>query len=171
MNEPQTILCDWDGEVMRPASPLWAKRADAQWVVGERYQVDIRQERSDASHRAYFAAINECWQNLPEDKQAQYPTSEHLRKWALVKAGYRDERSIVCVSPSEARRIAAFIMPIDDYAVVLASDAVVKVYTAKSQSYRAMGKAEFQKSKDAVLDVLAKLLGVSVDDLKKADAA
>ena len=57
------ILMTWtDDGVMRPAGPLWAKRADQQYVVGERYMVEIRQDRSAASHRAYFAQVNEIFQ-------------------------------------------------------------------------------------------------------------
>jgi len=127
--------------------------------------------RSAVSHSHYFAAVNEAWRNLPEDMADDFPTSEHLRKWALVKSGFRDERSIACSSRAEALRIAAFVRPIDEFAIVVVREAVVTVYTAKSQSLRAMGKAEFQRSKDGVLDVLAKLIGTSTEDLKSARAA
>jgi hypothetical protein len=36
---------------------------------------------------------------------------------------------------------------------------------------RAMGKAEFQRSKNAVLDVIAGMVGVSVDSLANSRAA
>jgi hypothetical protein len=39
----------------------------------------------------------------------------------------------------------------DEYAIVTVREAVVTVYTAKSQSMRAMGRETFQKSKDDVL--------------------
>ena len=117
------------------------------------------------SHRFYFASVNEAWKNLPEDMAERYPTSDHLRKWALIKAGYRDERSIVASSKAEALRIAAFIRPMDEYAVVVVREAVVRVYTAKSQSTRAMGKAEFGASKEKVLDILSAMIGTSRDAL------
>lgn len=156
----------WDGEAMYPL-PRLAKIADERFVIGERYTLDEVHERSSASHRQYFAAIRESWLNLPEHIADRFATPEHLRKWCLVKCGYHDERSIVCSSKAEAQRLAAFIRPMDDFAVVAVSEAVVSAYTAKSQSYRAMGKKEFQASKQAVLDYLDSLLGVDPGETQR----
>lgn len=171
MTAPMPILCDWDGEAFRPSGPVWARRADQQYVVGERYQIEVRQERSEASHRAYFAAIAEAWQNLPDDLAEKLATPEHLRKHALIRAGYRDERTIVASSKAEAHRLAGFIKPMDSFAVVLVDGATVTVYTAQSQSYRAMGKARFGESKAKVLDVIAGLIGVAPGDLQREGTA
>lgn len=157
----------WDGEAMR-VRPSFQKQADALFCIGETYTMAPVEDRSAASHRHYFAAINEAWANLPEDLAPRYPTAEALRKAALIRAGYRDERSIVCASKAEALRLSAFIRPMDDFAYVAVSEAVVTVYTAKSQSVRAMGKAEFQKSKDDVLTALAAMIGVRTQDLHQA---
>lgn len=154
----------WDGESMIPLNP---RLADKYYVVGETYRMVPQEDRSQASHRAYFAAIREAWQNLPEQYADHLPTDEHLRKWALIKAGYRDERTIACASKAEAQRIAAFIKPMDDYAVVVAREAVVTVYTAKSQSMRAMGRRDFEESKHKVLDVVASLVETDVETLKE----
>lgn len=150
----------WDGEAMIPASQFWARRADRQYVVGERYKLVDHHDRSTNSHRHFFAVVNDAWQTLPDKLQEQYPTAEHLRKYALIRKGYRDERSIVCASKAEAQRVAAFVKPMDDFAIVTASEAVVRVWTAKSQSAKAMGAKEFQQSKSDVLDFLDDLLGV-----------
>jgi hypothetical protein len=158
------ILCQWDGESFVPLA-RHAKLADTHFVVGETYPLVVEEGRSGISHRHYFASISEAWHQLPEDVAERWPTPEHLRKYALIRCGYADERSIVCASKAEAQRIGAFIKPMDDYAVVLASEAVVKVYTAKSQSVRAMGGKEFQKSKTAVLDFIAGLIGVTPESL------
>lgn len=130
-----------------------------------------REHRSKVSHDHFFASVAEAYKNLPEDIAADFASEDHLRKWALIKAGFRDERSIVASSRAEALRLAAFVRPFDEFAVVVVREAVVTVYQAKSQSLRAMGKAEFQRSKDAVFDVLAKLIGTDVSELKQARAA
>ena len=154
------ILFTWDGEAMLPASQFWSAKADKVFVVGERYKMVEHHDRSVNSHRHYFAVIAEAHGNLPDELLDQYPTPEHLRKRALVMKGYRDERSIVCKSAAEALRIAAFIRPMDEFAVVTVRDAVVRVWTAKSQSIKAMGAKEFQTSKQDVLDFIDDLLGV-----------
>lgn len=161
------ILMIWDGEHMTPDGRVWAGRADKQFVVGERYFVEAMHERSMASHRQYFASLNEAWRNLPEDQSERFPTVEHLRKYALINCGFTDERSIVCASKAEALRVAAFIRPMDTYAIVAACEATVKVWTAKSQSMRAMGREEFSRSKNAVLDFIASIIGVTSETLNE----
>lgn len=153
-----TIIYRWDGDAMAPL-PRFARLADRQFVVGQDYELVEHHERSDASHRHYFACIRDAWLNLPEEHSDRFASEAHLRKWALIRAGYRDERTIACASKAEALRFVAFMKPMDDYAVVVAREAVVVVWTAKSQSVKAMGKADFQASKEAVLGVLADLIG------------
>ena len=164
-----TISMRWDGEALYPLR-RFAKLADQVFVIGEDYEMAEAQDRTRKTHNHYFAAVHNAWVNLPEAVCDRFPTEEHLRKWALIKAGYRDERSIVCASKAEAVRVKGFVRPMDDYAVVLSSEAVVTVYTAKSQSMRAMGKHDFQASKQAVLDVLSGLIGVDVATLRKQAA-
>lgn len=123
------------------------------------------------SHRHYFATIADAWQNLPRHEAERFQSSEHLRKYALIKCGYADQRQIVCASKAEAQRLRAFVAPMDDYAIVTAVESVVTVFTAKSQSTKAMGRREFNESKQRVLDYVSQILGVSTDDLQKAEAA
>lgn len=158
------IAFQWDGESMIPLNP---RLADRYYVVGETYRLEPREDRSQVSHNHYFASIHEAWQHLSDDLTERHPTAEHLRKWALIKAGYCDTRSVVCASKAEAQRFAAFIKPLDDFAVVVANECVVTVYTAKSQSLRAQGKKDFQRVKDRVLDIVSAMIGVGADDLKK----
>jgi hypothetical protein len=160
----------WDGEAMR-VLPRFAKEADKRFVIGEIYALDEVHERSAKSHAQYFAALREGWLNLPDDLAQQFPTQEHLRKHALIRTGFRDERSIAASSRAEALRLAAFVKPIDEYAIVTTTRSLVVVYTAKSQSYRQMGKAEFQRSKQAVLDFIDSLLGVERGATQRAGEA
>lgn len=154
----------WDGETMIPLQP---RLADKYYVVGETYRLEPRDDRSKASHDHFFAAVQEAWQNLPEGLVLQLPTADHLRKFALIRTGYCDARSVVCASKAEALRFAAFIRPLDDFSVVTAAECVVTVYTAKSQSMRAMGKKTFQESKDKVLDIVSAMIGINAGELKK----
>lgn len=165
------IMFQWDGESMRPASDFWASRCDRVFVVGEVYKMVEHHDRSDASHNHYFAAIQNGFDSLPDELKAEYPSTEHLRKKALIRKGYRNERDIVLSSKAEAERVAAFVRPIDDYAVVVNVNNVVRIWTAKSQKKSAMDNREFQQSKTDVLDFIANLLGVSTDDLARSEAA
>lgn len=153
------LIYRWDGDAMVPHA-RFRRLADKDFVVGQDYTLVEHQGRSAVSHNHYFAAITEAWKNLPEVWAERFPTVEHLRKYALIKAGFADERSIVCASKAEAQRMAGFVRPFDDYAIVLVNGATVKVFTAKSQSARAMDKAEFQDSKQKVLDIVSDMIGV-----------
>jgi hypothetical protein len=164
------LVYQWNGEAME-ILPRFAKEADKRFCIGERYALDEIQDRSAASHRHYFASVNEAWASLPETIAAQWPTSEHLRKFCLIKAGFHNHRSIVARSKAEAQRLAAFVRPMDEFAIVTVNECVVDVYTAQSQSHRAMGKQAFAASKEAVLRVLDDLLGVANGATAKAGEA
>jgi hypothetical protein len=162
MDHPLTF--NWDGEAMVPL-PRFARECGRCFVPGECYPLEVREGRSSATHRHFFAAVHDAWLNLPEAIAAEYPTSEHLRKRALIATGHCDTRDHVCASVMEARALAAFIRPIDTYALVECSGPVVRIHIAKSQSTRAMNKATFQASKTAVLDYIADLVGITAAEL------
>lgn len=145
--------------------PLRPKLADAEFVIGEIYLLDAVHERTINSHRHYFVALAESWRNLPEDQADRFPTVESLRKHALIMTGWRDERTLVAGSKSGAQRLAAFIKPLDEHAVIVVRDFVVRVWTAKSQSLKAMGKTDFRKSKDDVLGFVSDMVGVTPSTL------
>lgn len=165
MSEPGPILAVWDGEAFVPLGPVQARRADDQYVVGERYRMAPFAERSKRSHDHYHACVQEAWKNLPAELADRFASSDHLRKWALIKCGYRDERQIVCDTEDDARKLAAFGRGMDGYAVIVVRANVVIIYTAQSQSMRAMRKAAFQSSKDAVLNLLSEMIGTDAASL------
>ena len=157
----------WDGEAFKPVTGH-RKLADAQFVIGERYTLETVEERSSAQHRFYFASVNDAWCNLPETMADKFPTADHLRKYALIHCGYRDERTIACASRAEALRVSAFVRPMDEFAIVTTSGPLVTVWTAKSQRVRAMGKEAFKKSCDDVLHFVSQLIGARPEDLGRA---
>lgn len=150
MNITPTLF-RWTGEAMEPL-PRFAKACDDAFTVGEVYRMEVQEQRSLVSHNHYFATLNDIWLSLPETYGDRIPSAEHMRKWALIRCGYRDERSIVCASKAEAQRVASFVKPLDDFAIVVVQEATVTVLTAKSQSHKAMGAKVFQQSKEAVLE-------------------
>lgn len=168
MNEPP-LAFEWtDDGVMRP---LNRRRADVFYTVGERYIMAPISERSDASHRHEFGWLREAWMSLPENLADLYPTPEHLRKRALIDAGYYDESITDAGTNAAALRVASTFRAIDDFSLVIVRGPLVVRRTAKSQSRRAMNKEEFQASKTALMEVIAGMIGVPVRDLAQAEAA
>jgi hypothetical protein len=155
---PGPVRFIWRDGVLVPDGPRAVNYCDQNFGEGEVVMMERHEERSLASHSHYFACIQEGWENLPE-KDERFPTPEALRKWALIKSGYCIENSFACDTPEQAALLAAF-MGNSEGTLIVVRENVVKRYTAKSQSLKAMNKKEFQESKDAVLDTIATLIDV-----------
>lgn len=159
MSAAPPLLCVFVGDGFT-VLPRHLHLARQHYGEGEIVPLIAHEERSERSHRHYFAIIKDVWENLPEDRAVQFPTPEHLRAWALIKAGYCNSQDVVCATKAEALRWAPVMAAARPYSVVIPREGVVTIYTAKSQSHRAMPKGEFQKSKDAVLGILSELIAV-----------
>ena len=160
------IPCVFADGAFRPLANF-ARVAAHHYGDGEVVALVQHQERSDKTHRHYFAMVKEVWENLPEDVAERFPTSEHLRKWALVKAGFYDEQTVSCGTRAEALRWTQIAAKLAEYAVVIPRGTIVSIYTAKSQSFRAMDKVAFAESKEKVLQVLSDLISVTPAQLQE----
>src|ERR1019366_3886061 len=158
------MLWKWEGDSMRPIG-RYAKEADASFVIGSNYRLGPVDERSDISNDHQFAWINEAWQQLPEDIADQYPSPTHLRKRALIEAGFYDEMAIDAGSNAAAIRVAAGFRSHDEFVIAVIHGPVVLVRTAKSQKRRLMGARDFQRSKTAIMEIIAAMVGVKPEDL------
>ena len=172
MSAPPPVMLVYHGEGrFGPASEHWARLADAHYGEGEVVRMIRHEMISVASRGHYFASLADAHANLPDELAVQFPSVEALRKYALIKAGYCDQHTFACASKAEAQRLAAFLKPVDEYAIVVAKEATVTRYTAKSQSEKAMGKKDFQESKDAVLTIVAEMIGTSRKALESNQGA
>lgn len=159
------------GNGFRPSTPFMQKQAERQFTKGERYTLGEIEERSDASHRHEFAWLKHAWQSLPEDLAEAYASPEHLRKRALIQAGFYHEQALDAGSNAAAIRMARFIGAREEFSVCVVKGPLVVVRTAKSQSRRSMDKAEFQASKQAIIDLIADMIGTDAKALQQAEAA
>lgn len=161
----------WTGEVFQPVSPYWQRRADKEFARGEVLRLTHNAERSSKSHARYFARVHEAWASLPPILAEQYPSDDHFRRFCLIKAGYCTTQHMPCGTHEAALKFAAFVRPLDSYALVQVQGSVVYVFRAESQSYKAMGKQRFQESAAAVEGVIEDILQVSKRELSAAGAA
>lgn len=159
MTADLTIAAVWtgDGLTLRPAS---VKALAEAFGAGETLALEVQAMRSMNSHRHYFATLRDLWANLPEKlAAAPYAKSpETMRKHALIASGFADAQSVDCGSNAAALRVASFMAQGVDYAVMQVQGPVVRRWTAQSQSVRAMGAKEFQRSKTLVLEWCEALL-------------
>jgi len=161
---PGPIRFIWRDGVLVPDGRRAAEYCD-QFGEGEIIMMERHEERSTASHNHYHASIKTAFDNLPEDDD-RFPNPNALRKWALIKSGYCTESHVVCDTEEQAKIIAGFMGHAEGVIIVVKGN-VVKKYTAKSQSMKAMNKQEFGESKNAVLDTIAELIAVTRQRLEK----
>ncbi len=154
-----------DGKMV-PANKFHADRAAKQFAQGQTYAMVVHEARSPESHSHYFACLHDAWMNLAEEYADEIPTAEHLRAYALVKAGYADKHTIVHATPEDAIRTAAIASSRDKIRIVKVAGRIVTVWIPHSQSTRAMGKKEFAASKNAVLDIVAAMARTTRHDLE-----
>lgn len=148
-----------------------ARKADERHGAGEVVSVIDWQDRSDATHRHEFAFLREAWLNLPEHLADEFPTAEHFRKRLLIDCGFYHETQIDVGTLAGALRVAAYAQAEDGFAKVVTRGGLVVVRKAKSQSRARMDKAEFQASKEAILQAAANLIGTTPHALQQARAA
>jgi hypothetical protein len=160
------ILYQWDGGAMRPVGRMQAL-ADQQFVPGERYVLELSNNRSMAEHRQYFAWLHEAWTNLPEHLEKRWIDPDRLRKWALIRAGHCKTKTYPAKSEAEARRYIKTETEDDDEVEIERFGYEVTIHWAKSQSFEAMTAAEFRASKEAVVAIVSMLIGTTPEILKR----
>lgn len=164
MSNHPPVTCRWTGDGFE-IMPNSRRMAGQYFVVGQLYQLAEYQDRSWSSHAHEFAWLRDAWMNLPEDIAVNYPTEHHLRKRALIEAGYYDETIVDAGTKAAALRVASWAKAQDDFALVFVRDQFVIKRTAKSQSRRAMKKAEFQDSKQKIMEIISAMIGVDPKEL------
>lgn len=162
----------WNGEAMVP-SERFAALAKRQFTKDASYVLEPHEPASHKERGFYFASIREAHDNIDGETLARYPTPEHLRKWALIKAGWRKENHTVCDTADDALKLAAFLRRLDDQAVVVVRENVVQIFVARSQRIGNpedgfMTQDEWKKSKQDVLDILSQQIGVTRRELERA---
>lgn len=148
--------------------PYWTVQCDMAFAIGEVIHFQRWEERSAASHNHEFAWLSNAWLSLPESVSDLYPTPEHLRKRALIAAGYYNEQIVDAGSKAAAVRVAAAFRSREEFSITIVRGPLVVIRTAKSQSRRTMDKEEFQTSKTAIMEIIAGILGITVEEVGRA---
>lgn len=177
-----TEITSLEGEVLTVMVPQarYAKVAARQFQQGEAYPLVVLETRSRASHNQFFAAVQDGFDNLPEDlaglaERMNFKTippggwvdANHLRKWALCETGWCDVSPFDFDTKEQAMRLAKFYRAQDLYAQIIVRGTHVVIKIPKSQSAAAMAKQPFEDSKRAVLDLIESMVGVKRGTLKK----
>ncbi len=169
--EGRIIAGQWNGREFVPTDPDGRDWCRHNLRIWEKVSLTVAQARSEKTHRHHFAWLHDAWMSLPEEYQGQWwaASSEHLRKYALIKTGFFDCQMIAVDSAEEAMRWAMILRGFDSYCVLIPKNTVLMCLTAKSQKMSVMGKDQFQRSKTAVLNFVADLLGIYPEELVRVN--
>lgn len=160
---PHIFQYDGDG-IMRSLRP---KRADTEFVIGQRYTLAEQMSRSEATHNHQFAFIAEAWAQLPERMADDFATPLHLRKACLIDVGFFNEVRLDVGSTAAALRVAAQMKADDEFARVVVRGPIVVRRTAKSQKRSEMTAKDFQDAKTKIIDLLSAMIGVTPETLER----
>jgi hypothetical protein len=141
--------------------------ARREYVDGATYRLGEVGKISAGSRGHQFAFLKEAWKQLPEEYAQEYPSPKHFRKALLIDAGFYDQETIDVGSQKAAVQVAMALRQRDDFAKIAVRGGVVVIRTAKSQSDEAMDSEEFQRSKTAILEIAANMLGITPEDLQQ----
>lgn len=128
--------------------------------------------RSSMDHRRFFGVIAALFHHWPEHHDFQPDDAEHLRKWLLVKAGYRTATfiPIECESTDTrmvVRSIEAAVRAADDHCFLRQHGSGVAVFKAKSISWDKLDQKQFNAVRNAVEEVIKAETGLDPDALLK----
>lgn len=172
------IIYDWTGEVMRPL-PFHLELCLRTFKTGKRYKLTEFSERSPETHNHYFKAVSRYWDNWPHDYERTLADREQLRKHALIRTGWYVQVAMAFESIEAASQFVATYKRSVDYTegslIANKDGAMAVMLIAKTQQKDRMDAAEFQKSKQDVLEFCAAVTGISPEqmlrEVKKGGAA
>ena len=133
--------------------------------------------RSLEQLRRFFGVLRAMKLHWPEMAEFQPENDEHLRKWALVKAGHREATDVPVTWAEDQPALTQLASLAIEGAVKAAgafafirphpSGGLVRVFKAKSISFDKLGQADFNKLNDEVEAVYEAETGLKADEVLK----
>lgn len=171
----QVDICVDGGEVRRVKVMVpimrFATLCGRQFELDEDYPLGPVEGIPSRSRAAIFAQVHDTWNNLPESDK-RFPSDEHLRKTALVKAGWATHSQTNWKTKADARQHAVDLRKVDAFAVISVHGEgdswTVDVWVAKSIAAGQISADEFREVKKKALAWLASLTGNTPAELEAA---
>lgn len=124
---------------------------------------------ADPQRRRFFAAIRDSFHNLSDEDRKRFPSSEVLRKTALINAGWCSALTVVAGSKSAVMSIESALKALDRYCIIDVRGDVLTVYRARSVSRKSLPRKEFVDVAQKAFDWIYRTTGV--DPAKSMEAA
>ena len=166
MSSVKPFLFKWSGFGMVPLAGQHLRCAE-RFVVNGRYGFVIFDGRSEENHSHYFAVIRDYWNNWPESYEIELSSEKQLRRHALIRTGHYDQHIMALASKEDAERYIERMTEREGYAEFSLNESVVVARFAKTQRKNFQSNADFKKAKQDVLDFMASVTGIPVEQMKR----
>ena len=100
---------------------------------------------ADPQRRRFFAQLRDIHGSLPDHLRQRWPSSETLRKHALIAAGHCDVMTVVAGSKAAVPGLVAAFMAIDRFCIVVPSGTVLMVSRARSMNRTNLLRPQFHE--------------------------
>lgn len=135
----------------------------------------LRTNRSSSDHRRFFGLVGVAYHHWPEKHDFQPDDEDHLRKWLLIKAGYRTITPIAADyaenQPALQRlvllSVEGAVRAADNHAFVRLQGDTIYVFAAKSIAFKKLKRAEWNELRDKVEAVIANEMNMTAETLLK----
>lgn len=143
-------------------------------------KIDVKSKpRSVDQLRRFFGVLRAMFRHWPETAEFQPESEEHLRKWALIKAGHKETTDIPVAFAEDqpgltklaALSIEAALKAAGAYAFIRPhpEGGLVRVFKAKSIAFSEVGQAEFNALNAAVETAYASETGLDPNTVLRED--
>ena len=126
---------------------------------------------ADKMRQRFFAQLRDVHGNLSDEHRRRFPSSETLRKHALIAVGWCDVMTVLAGSKAAAPGVAAAFHSKVPHCIIDIRGDVLTIYTARSMARRALLKKPFNDVASKVWDWIYRETGIDADRSDMARAA
>jgi len=135
--------------------------------------------RSPKHHRFFFKVIELAYHNWPETHAFQPDSTEHLRAWLLIRAGYRlIIGNMLSVNDwGNISKLADFLAMLTHeirthgFAFPVLRDGMIEIQMPKSIKWSELDQKEFAPIAEAVFDEIEIQTGMKIADFKDSKSS
>lgn len=130
--------------------------------------------RNRQRHNLFFAMLQPALEQWPEAHGFQPMSTEHLRAWLLWQSGWCTTRDLDIGGPQKAMAVQAvrFFLTSKDHHRFFSSTAKgIREYTPRSIAWNKCRESEFAVIMDSSSNLIASIIGVPIEQLKREKAA
>lgn len=132
--------------------------------------------RSASDHGMYWAILQRAFDNWPVTHPFRPTSKDHLHGWLLIESGHAQSVDVETENVDVAKAVAKGIFEVTRREIhamrIFGLHAGgIRISVPQSMSYEEAGKRKYEQMRADVYEVIETVLGVKVEELKRARVA